>query len=196
MRRERKGNLMAWSGYETLIYLCIRHELVWKSKHRRQSVAARAAVMRRGSKRRGPVFHVEWLFGNGINYILSGESRLPLLCIADKRLRSLRRRESLKEEEEENKAINESSGELFETSLLQDGTKKQTQRYLWVCKGTSTLLQVSVLETSQQPPPPSPTPPPPQNKEKKSLFCLVFSKKQGIPTSGIHFHSLCQSINQ
>lgn len=95
-----KGNLMAWSRYETLIYLCIRHELVWKSKHRRQSVAARASVMRRGSQRRGPVFHVEWLFGNGINYILSGESRLPLLCIADKRLRSLRRRESLKEEEE------------------------------------------------------------------------------------------------
>lgn len=72
---------MAWSGYETLIYLCIRHELVWKSKHRRESVAARAGVMRRGSQRRGPVFHVEWLFGNGINYILSGESRLPCFAL-------------------------------------------------------------------------------------------------------------------
>lgn len=79
-----------------MIYLCIRHELVWKSKHRRQSVAARAAVMCRGSQRQGPVFHVEWLFGNGINYILSWEGRLPLLCIADKRLRLLQRRESLK----------------------------------------------------------------------------------------------------
>lgn len=166
---------MAWSGYETLIYLCIRHELVWKSKHRRQSVAARAAVMRRSSQRRGPVFHVEWLFGNGINYILSGESRLPLLCIADKRLRLLRRRESLKEEEEEEEGENKAINKYRLANALKRASSRMEKK---VPVGTSPFFQSQGFGSGNQP-------------TKRNLDSLVIFQENGVFQSPQFFFILC-----